>query len=314
MNTITYLDSLPKDLNSTLTNIQSWFIPIDILVLICLFLTILLASLFLYIIFIDKKCHTIPMMFVANSCLACLSFTIIMFWVTIIMLYNDLNQISYADSFCIFRGYISYVTASELFYAYFLQAIYSYIKVVYPFRLIWQSVRMQIFLIVITWISPFICILPHVLTHEIKYQVDDQICQMLLHLSVVTVYNVFYIYIIPMSGIVIIYIKLVRYVKNMRRRVTPANTLIRAQRELKMVYRIIILLLILLILGLPITIFVFIGFIGEPSNYHLRKAYTSVGISLIFVIIALFKFTDPVKNSIMKKLKRRSNIVVAIMA
>ncbi|CAF4201490.1 unnamed protein product [Adineta steineri] len=211
-------------------------------------------------------------MFVANSCLACLSFTIIMFWVTIIMLHNDLNQISYADSFCIFRGYISYVTASELFYAYFLQAIYSYIKVVYPFRLIWQSVRMQIFLIVITWISPFICILPHVLTHEI------------------------------------------RYVKAMRQRITPANTLIRAQRELKMVYRIIILLLILLILGLPITIFVFIGFIGEPSNYHLRKAYTSVGISLIFVIIALFKFTDLVKNSIMKKLKRRSNIVVAIMA
>ncbi|CAF1126206.1 unnamed protein product [Adineta steineri] len=100
----------------------------------------------------------------------------------------------------------------------------------------------------------------------------------------------------------------------MNHRVTPVNTLIRAQRELKMVYRIVILIMILLVLGLPITIFLSIGFITEPPKYHLRIAYIFAKISLLFVMITLFKFTDPVKSSIMKKLSRRPNLVAAIMA
>ncbi|CAF1126187.1 unnamed protein product [Adineta steineri] len=166
---MTLLVSLSKDLNFTLINNQSWFIPIDILLLICLFLAILLAFLFLFIILIDKTCHTIPMMFLANSCFACLFFTIIMFWATIISLYNDLKQISYEDSFCIFRGYMTYVTGGELFYGYLLQAIYSYMTVVYPTRLFWQSAKFQLFLICLMWASVFICILPILLSHEIKY-------------------------------------------------------------------------------------------------------------------------------------------------
>ncbi|CAF1227582.1 unnamed protein product [Adineta steineri] len=311
---MTLLVSLSKELNSTLINNQSWFIPIDILSLTCLFLTILLALLFLFIILIDKTCRTIPMMVVANSCFACLSFTTIMFWATIVSLYNDLKQIAYEDSLCIFRGYMTYVTGGELFYGYLLQAIYSYMTVVYPTRLIWQSVKFQLFLICLMWASVFICILPILLAHEIKYQVDDQICQMVLHLSVVTVYTAFYIYIIPMSVIMFIYLKLVRYVRGMNHRVTPVNTLIRAQRELKMVYRIVILVMILLILGLPITIFFIIGFISEPPKYHLRIAYIFAKISLLFVMITLFKFTDPVKSAIMKKLIQQPNLVAPIMA
>ncbi|CAF0948409.1 unnamed protein product [Adineta steineri] len=313
MNTITQFVSLPKDLNSTLINTESWFIPIDILLLICLFLAILLALLFLFIILIDKTCHTIPMMFVANSCFACLSLTIIMFWTTIFTLQNDLKQISYEDSSCVFRGYMIYVTGGELFYAYLLQATYSYMTVVYHTRLFWQSAKFQLVIICLIWVSVFICILPHLLTHEIKYQVNDQICQMVLHLSVVAVYNIFYVYIIPMSGIMFIYLKLVRYVKEMNQHITPVNTLVRAQRELKMVYRIIILLLILFTMGVPFTIFNFMGFITDPPKYHLRIAYIFVRISLMFVMIVLFKFTDPVKNSIMKKITRRSNTVVAII-
>ncbi|CAF1227509.1 unnamed protein product [Adineta steineri] len=311
---MTFLVSLSKDLNSTLINNQSWFIPIDILSLTCLFLTILLALLFLFIILIDETCRTIPMMVVANSCFACLSFTTIMFWATIISFYNEHKQISYKDSFCIFRGYMTYVTGGELFYGYLLQAIYSYMTVVYPTRLIWQSAKFQLFLICLMWASVFICILPILLADEIKYQVDDQICQMVLHLSVVTVYTAFYIYIIPMSGIMFIYLKLVRYVRGMNQRVTPVNTLIRAQRELKMVYRIVIVVMILLILGLPITIFFIIGFISEPPKYHLRIAYIFAKISLLFVMIVLFKFTDSVKSSIMKKLIRRPNLVAPIIA
>jgi hypothetical protein len=97
----------------------------------------------------------------------------------------------------------------------------------------------------------------------------------------------------------------------MSKRVTPANTLSRAQRELKMVYRIVILVSILLGLGLPYAIFVFMGLFNRAPKYDFRIAYTFIDVSLVFVMIALFQFTDPVKTSLMKKINRRPNTVVA---
>ncbi|CAF1026207.1 unnamed protein product [Adineta steineri] len=159
----------------------------------------------------------------------------------------------------------------------------------------------------------FICACPHIATNEIKYLVNDQICQMLNHLSIVTVYNIVYIYIIPINSIVFIYWKLIQYVREMNKRVTLVNTLLRAQRELKMVYRIVILVSILLILGVPYTIFVCMGFFTLSPKYDFRIAYAFVEISLVFVMIALFKFTEPVRTSILKRINRRPNAIVATM-
>jgi hypothetical protein len=51
--------------------------------------------------------------------------------------------------------------------------------------------------------------------------------------------------------IIFIYLKLVRYVKGMSRRITSINTLSRAQRELKMVQRTSILVTIIAAIGFP---------------------------------------------------------------
>ncbi|CAF1125034.1 unnamed protein product [Adineta steineri] len=253
------------------------------------------------------------MMLVTHSCFSGFSFILILLWMTIITLHNDLKQIFYEDLFCIFRGYMCYVTSFGLFYSYLLQSIYSYITVIYPPRLFWQSEKFQFFLIILIWIFAFIFACPVIVTGEIKYLVNDQICQTLNHLSIVTVYNIVYIYIIPINGIVFIYWKLIRYVREMNKRVTLANKLLRAQRELKMVYRIVILVSILLILGVLYTIFVFMGFFTLPPKYDFRIALTFVEISLVFVMITLFKFTEPVRTSILKRINRRPNAIVATM-
>jgi Na+/phosphate symporter len=116
---------------------------------------------------------------------------------------------------------------------------------------------------------------------------------------------------IPVGGVILIYFRMVRYVKRMSKRVTPANTLSRAQRELKMVHRIVRLVSILLVLGLPYTIFVFMGLFNRAPKYDFRIAYTFFDVSLVFIMIALFQFTDPVKTSVMKKINRRPNTIVA---
>jgi hypothetical protein len=55
--------------NSIGIEIQSWFIPIDIFMIICPIFAIMLALIFIFIIITDKTCHTVPMILVANSCL-----------------------------------------------------------------------------------------------------------------------------------------------------------------------------------------------------------------------------------------------------
>ncbi len=116
---------------------------------------------------------------------------------------------------------------------------------------------------------------------------------------------------IPVGAIVCIYFRMVRYIKRMSKRVTPANTLSRAERELKMIGRIIRLLSILLSLGLPYMVFMFMAFFNSEPKYCYRIAYIFLDVSLVFVMIALFQFTDPVKVSLVKKINWRPNTIVA---
>jgi hypothetical protein len=296
--------------NSTLIYIESWFIPLDILMIICTTFVVVFALIFLSIIILDKTCHTIPMMLIANSCLAEFIFGIVMFSMVLFTFENDLKQIEYQDSFCIFRGFIGYVVTVLQNYSYLLQAIYRYITVVYPNRLFWQSARIQAFLICFIWILGFLCPIPYVITGEIKYNVDNQICQMPLRLSFLSVYNALIVYMIPISLIIFIYFKLIRYIREMSKRVTPVNTLFHAQRELKMVRRIVILVIGIATIGFPYAIFLFVSYFTTPPKYHFRIAYIFVDVSLAFVMIAIFKFTEPLKISIMKKINGRVNMIL----
>jgi hypothetical protein len=296
--------------NLTAINIESWFIPIDIFNVLCLILVIILAVTFLFIVAIDKTCHTVPVMLVANSCLAELIFASDLLGTAIVALDNDLKKIQYQDSFCIFRGYMTYVAAVLQDYSYLLQAINRYVVVVYPARLNYQSARFQIFLIVLTWICGIIYPIPIVFTGQIKYSADNQMCQVPLSLSFPLIFCTCYGYMIPVGSIVLIYFHMVRYVKQMSKRATAVNTFSRAQRELKMIGRIIRLISILLTLGIPYAIFIFMSFFNSEPKYSFRIGYLFIDASLVLVMIVLFQNTDPVKTSLMKKINWRSNAIV----
>jgi hypothetical protein len=98
--------------------------------------------------------------------------------------------------------------------------------------------------------------------------------------------------------------KLIRYVKQMSDRVTPVRILFRAERELKMVRRILILVIILIGVGFVYAIFILISFFTDPPKHHFRIAYVFGSVSFLLVIITLFLFTKPLKISIENKLNR----------
>jgi hypothetical protein len=296
------------------TIVEEWFIPFDILMNVFIIFAIVFSLIFLFVIIFDKTCQTVPMILVANSCLSIFIFGSVSLSMTIFTLQNDLKQIQYQDSLCVFRGYFSYGSCSVINYSFLLQSIYRYVIVVYPTRLFYQSRSVQSLFIVITWIIAFVFPIPNILTDEIIYNVDNQICLIPLRLSFFPIYAASFTYIIPVLMIMFIYLKLIVYVRGMSKRVIPVNTLFHAQRELKMVRRTVILVSILFTLGFPYALFILMSFFTTPPKYHFRIALIFIDVSLVFVMIALFQFTDPLKTSIIKRIKRRSNVVVATVA
>ncbi|CAF1427859.1 unnamed protein product [Rotaria sp. Silwood1] len=251
------------------------------------------------------------MMLVANSCFAGILFGFLIFSVRLFTLENDLKQIAYKDFLCSLRGYVGYAICSIQNCSYLLQSIYRFVSVVYPTHLFYQSARFQLFLICLTWVFGFLYPIAFLFTGEIIYNVDNQICQLALRLSFSIIYMANCAYIIPVSVTMFIYLILVRYVHRMNKHVTPMNRLARAQRELKMARRLFILVTILFILCFPYAMFILMSFFWSIPKYHFRIAYVFIDVSYVFVIIALFQFTDPLKMSIMKRINRRSNVVVA---
>ena len=292
---------------SAATQLEPWFIPIDLFTIICISLGLILVMIFFFTIVFDKNCHTVPMLLVGNSCLIGIFFGLLIFGLDLFKLVNDVKQREYRDFLCSFRGYMGYATCSILNFSFFLQAIYRFLRIVYPTRLIYESAKFQLVLICSTWIFGILYPIAFLFTNEIVYNVENQICQLRLYLSFSIIYMANFAYIIPVSLTMIIYLRLVAYVKKMSERVTPVNTLHRAKRELKMVRRTVILVSILIVYCFPYAMFIFLSFFIRIPKYHFRISYIFIDTSFLFVIIALFQFTEPLKTAIRKFLRKRQN-------
>jgi hypothetical protein len=229
-----------------------------------------------------------------------------------LVLYNDLKQIQSPIPFCFIIGYSSYASAALHNYSYVSSAISRYISIVYPHRLFWQSAPVQIFLIGLGWILAFVFPLLFIFTSAMIYNLDNQVCQVPFRFSFYILYAPFFIYIIPVHLIIFIYVKLVRFVHGMNQRIISTNAFSRAQRDLKMVRRIVILIHILFISGFPFSLFIFLSFANLAPKYRFRIGFIFVDVSMLLVLIALLQFTDSMKASVKKIIFGRSNQVVPI--
>ena len=188
--------------------------------------------------------------------------------------------------------------------------MYQYILIVHPTRLYWHSARTQLLLIVIGWILAFSFPIPFLFTGQIVYDVNNQICEVPLRLSLSVFYIPNFVFAIPASLVMFIYFKLVRYVKEMGKNLTPVTTLFRAQRDLAMVRRIVILLHIILIAGVPMTLFFVLSFFNRAPKYHSRIGYIFLYTSLPCLMVALYQCSDSLKTSTKKIIYGRKNTVL----
>jgi len=292
---------------ASIINNQFLFIPLDILGILCMIFVIILSLIYLSIIIFDRTCHTIPLLLIGNTCLTALFAACCILSMCTFTLYNDVKQIDYPDSFCVFRGYTAYVSCALFNFSFLLQALYRYVIVVYPRCVIYQSFQIQFICILFNWIYSFVYPLVFTLNNEIIYDVDNQICQLPFRFSFSIIYVVHFAYLIPVLMIMFIYLKLVRYVRRMNRRITPVNRFLRARQELKMVQHTVMIIAILVVLCFPYAFFIFMSFFTRPPKYHFRISYIFADISILSVMLALFYYTDILKEFFVKKCHGSSN-------
>ncbi|CAF1018553.1 unnamed protein product [Adineta steineri] len=295
--------------DSTLIETEVWFLPFDIISIISTSLSIILGLLYLFIVIKHKTYSPVQMLLVCNSSVAIILLSCILLNMAIFTLQHDLQKSSEKTiSFCIILAFLVYGTDGLQNYSYLLTAVYQYISVVYPTKIIWRTVKTQFSLIIIIWVICILYSLPLLLTGQITYNIDNQICQMPLRLSLPIVFVSAIIYMIPNSGILGVYIKLTRYVQQMSSRTVSNNTLFHARRELRLVQRTFVLTNTLIVLGLPFMIFVLMSFFTPPPKYHFRIAFLCADISVLVVIIIGYCFTPNIKTIIRKILSRSTPV------
>jgi len=67
-------------------------------------------------------------------------------------------------------------------------------------------------------------------------------------------------------------------------------------------------------IGLPYTVFVFISFFTSPPKYYFRIAVIFMNVSLAFVMIALYEFTEPLKISVENKINGQAPRIISAIA
>ena len=300
-------------MNDTVLQSESWFIPMDIIMIIPLSICTILGVVFLFLVATHRTCWSVPMLFICNSCFVEIALSCVLLATVIYTLKQDLRKELGDIASCVFTMFIVYSLFAAEYYSYLLTALYRYISIVYPNHRFWQSMRCQLCLIISKWIFSIAFGLSVYLTNNIVYNINNQICQAPLGLSVILMYNAVVIYVIPNMGIILVYMLLTRYVHRMSARTTVSNRLFHARRELKLIQRTFILACTLICLGIPYLIFVLISFATEPPKYHFRIAYFFIDFSILIVMILRYYFTQPVKD-IIRRVLPPTNIVASTRA
>lgn len=284
---------------------ESWFIPNDIIMMVLSLLLVFISFTFVILILIDKTLHNVRMILIGNTYVITFVLGCILSGIYLFTYKNDFRQIEFEDSLCQIRGFILSSFASIYYNSFVLQALHRYLFIIYRTRTCLRSKKMFCFLIVSTWIIGFLYSLPSLFNGYFIYNVNNQICQLPLGFYLISIYTLLTNYIIPISLIISIYIRLLVYIH----KITVGNIRIHIEKEMKMVRLIVLLVSVLIIICFPVTLFVLISYFTSPPKYHFRIGHIFVNISLLSVTILLFIYTKPLQKSLRAQFSKRHNII-----
>ncbi|CAF3189515.1 unnamed protein product [Rotaria sp. Silwood2] len=247
---------------------------LNLLTLINSILTILICSfIFLLIIIFHRRSHSVPVLLAGHTCSALLISAFMLASMATASLFGYMNIVLEQhrnNIWCRLRGFCIHG---------FLCALYDSIS-------------------------------PVLLRGDVIYLPSEYYCQTPFTNIPAIVYIAIRLFLLPIMFIALIYLCLLRYVRQSNLSSTTMNDnhnrrSKQNKRDLIVIRRLLLMLSVLILLGLPSMIFLTIFmFTAHLICVTYRVGWLSVSFSLVFLAYMLIQLTDPLKKTLRRHFKR----------
>ena len=248
----------------------SLVICITILVLIALRIRSLMSKVTVLLV-----CNTYVIIFFINA---------MMLTINIYNLYGDLHPSNMFDDFwCRLRTYFMFVGFCAFYYSFVLQASFRLVRVVFYQRKDLQSRSVLLAGVVLQWLLAFALTLINLVSYGYTYVPEEYKCWVSFDNFRGLLLGLLFTYSIPLLLIAVIYIRILRYIRqsNHLQQRQEAN-----KRDVLVLQRVVVLLTFTVAIGLPTVIILFVYII---NRYLIPHAYDiqSLGLGIAFFVSAI---------------------------
>jgi hypothetical protein len=287
---------------------------------------ILASLLFISIILSKRTLRTLANILMLNSTLGILFLSADTLAIAGYVLYRDLQRrqlqtlVPMKNMFlCHLRGYIAHVSFGALVYSYAIQTFNRLVGTIFFHRVSFQRKKIYHHAIGLQWLFSVVQTLPIALGNNQIFIEHEYLCQIAIDNSKAIGYLCLTNYLIPLTGITIMYAKIAEAVRT-RQNNGEWSRLInsladlwpllgnhrynvhRVRRQLVLTRRILILIAVLLILGGPYSTFIMMELfsIGRAPSYCHRIGFMFIAIAAAVSIFTIIHFTRPTRQMVIR--------------
>ena len=283
------------------------FVLACIALIINILATIVSIYAVIFLIWHEWRLRDGNLLLVINTYIAVLICNVIQVYLNIHSILGDMQLYIGTDSFaCQARGYVYLYISTWLFNSFNLQAYLRMLRILHLRRTQFQSLWTIMALIVITCFASFLLVIPTIFLKVIVYIPSEYQCRVDLSMWEGNLYMMFGLYSIPIAIIVIIYVRVVKFVRKSSLNNQKCRKVSTTVRDFVVLQRIVILVSILIVLGLPSAILWIYGIATgqlHSLTFRIQAIFLAPDIFILSCAVALTN--PPVKRLILLCEKRQ---------
>ncbi|CAF3239430.1 unnamed protein product [Rotaria sp. Silwood2] len=281
-------------------------IILTFIILISSSLTTLIAFtlLFILVIHLSQK-KDVALLLATNTYAAMIAFSLIFLSQALIALKADLYGIDKKLIGCQVLGFLTYETFGCLYMTFVLQAFYRLTRVVYTKYKFLQAFSFNLICILLQWVICFLLILPSYFWPGPLYSFyeSDYYCGIRYEKILGLSYTIINIFFVPLVHLMIIYARLLHFIRYQASQLSQERQRRRAHRDLIVIRRILFTVIALTLPGIPNVVFAImtnIDFRFSGSYYMYRIQFLGPAVTVFILSIAIIFITPQIKQILMK--------------
>lgn len=244
------MQSTTEDTSTEMANYYPVIVPIS---MICILIALFLAGVILALIICIKRLHTVTHLLVCNAAIASIFYCVVQ---SINYIFLAFLRWETGDFSCRWRGYFGYMTVAAIVYSYLAQAISRFLIAILSFKYRWAaSFKTHRILLLVKWILVISLPLPALVTEDIYHRAMS-LCWVPKEYTLHLAYTIIAYYLIPTLFILAIYIYIYLRVKRRKNRVFVIKRNYTSNRDLELLFNIVILFMIYIFGALPAIIYI----------------------------------------------------------